>query len=50
MGKLKIWGNDQNGYWELNRVCDPHEVNETVDRLVEGREGFEDHDYDPDGE
>lgn len=50
MGKLRIWGNDQNGHWETSLVCSPNKVDENVNQVAESHEGFEDYDYNPDGE
>lgn len=38
-GKLKVWGTDQNGYWEHEYGCFSHEINDKL-------KGYEEQPYD----
>jgi hypothetical protein len=43
-GKLKIWGTDESGYWEIQTTCDQQDVWDVIQTFAEGRDGFEDYD------
>jgi len=44
-GRLKIWGHDEDGYWEFETTCDKHNVTQVIDQFADGRDGFEDYEF-----